>query len=196
VSAAAATRLRQVAPLAPPEGRAAGPGRVVLAGVAAIALTLLSTLVAAPGDALARWPGWGAAALAAGAATLLEDPVAETGAASPTPLPLRRLLRLVLALPPLAIAWLAVLAVAGPDARAVDSVMLSALAAATLGTAAAGLRTRLADRACTAAMALPLLVVGASPVLPGPPPWEWASGAWLLVLAAGSAALAWSSRAR
>lgn len=181
--------VRLVAALARPEGRAAGPGRVALAGLGALAVAVLAALLAD-----ARWPGWAAAALAAGTAALLEDPLEETGAAAPTPLPVRRALRVALALPLLAVAWLAVLAVAGAEARPVDSLMAAALVAATLGTAAAGLRTRLAERARAAAMAVPLLVVGAGTVLPGPPPWQWTAGDWAPLLVAGAVALAWSSR--
>ena len=130
---------------------------VVLPGVlaAAAAAVLFALWVPAGAPEIARWPGWAAAALAAGAVCLLEEPAATLAAASPAPPALRAAVRLGLGLPALAGAWVAVVALAGPDDPAELTIQAAALVAITLAAGAELGRRELDQRA---AMLVPLVV--------------------------------------
>ena len=163
------------------EIRAAGLGRLVVGAAAALAITVAGALLADPGEALLRWPGWAAAALAAAAAGLLDDPARPVAAASPARLAVRRGVRLSAALPLLVAAWALVLAVAGSPVGEV-TLVAAALVALTLGVEA--IVSRLA------AMAVPVVVVTLAMAsdLAGSAWW------WAAVLCCGVCALAWGSR--
>ena len=77
-----------------------------------------------------------AVALAAGAAFVLDDPAAETIAASPTPLLFRNLLRAALALPSVAVLWVLLLLYADAAPAWALTLELAAMLAATLAIAA------------------------------------------------------------
>jgi hypothetical protein len=183
-----------------------------LAGAAAgTGIALCAALAAGHEAATIRWPGWAAAALAAGAAGLLDDPARHASAASPTPLPLRRGVRLAVGLPFLAAAWIAVLALATtgaetpyrPAARLGLTLQAAALVTLALAAGAALLRRGLGERATLAAMLVPVTLTSVAALLPNRlallalptgPDWHAALGRWACLLVAGALVLGWSSR--
>lgn len=125
----------------------------LVGAVAGVGIAMCAALLTDPGAAIARWPGWAAVALAAGTAGLLEDPARHATAASPTPLPLRRAVRLAAGLPIVLVAWIAVLALATtgvgapyvPAARLGLTLQAAALITVTLAAGAAFLRHGLGE---------------------------------------------------
>jgi hypothetical protein len=163
------------------EIRAAGLGRLLVGAAVALAITVAGALLADPGEALLRWPGWAAAALAAAAAGLLDDPARPVAAASPARLALRRGVRLGAALPLLAAAWALVLVVAGSPVGGV-TLVAAALVALTLGAEAIASRL--------AAMAVPVVVVTLAVAFDVADAAVW----WAAALCCGLATLVWGSR--
>lgn len=163
------------------EIRAAGLGRLVLGTAAALAIAVAGSLLAEPGEELLRWPRWAAAAFAAAAAGLLDDPARQLAAASPASLATRRGVRLLAAFPLLAGGWALVLSVTGAPFGDV-TLVVAALVTLTLGAEA--ILSRLV------AMAAPVVVVTLAVAL------EVAGSAWswTAVLCSGTAALVWGSR--
>ena len=123
------TRARQAILLARPSVRTAAWVAVLPAGVLGLGvLTLDGPVVLELRLA--------AVALAAGAAFVLDDPAAETIAASPTPLLFRNLLRAALALPLVAALWTVLLLYADVAPAWALTLELAAMLAATLAIAA------------------------------------------------------------
>jgi fluoroquinolone transport system permease protein len=188
------------------------------AGAVALGIALVPGLTPAPDvEALALAVRLAAAAGALGAAFLLEDPAERTVATAPSPLLLRRVLRVALILPAGAAWWIAVLALVrtqvGGAAWAglpVGGLSLEAagLFAVALALAAAGARGAPAElRGPLAACGLLLLLAVAAQRLPprvailvepGSPWWSTAHHNWLVLLAFALAvfALAGSDPAR
>lgn len=187
------------------------PWAPLLAG--ALLCGLLAALVPLLGDAspLERWPGFGALALCIGAAFLFDDDAAATTAATPTSLARRRLLRLALGLPLLAVVWAGSLWYAtsahdapfGPETRAALSLQLGALLALTLGASAIALRVMPGEQGGWIGVTAPLALLGlafAMPdrigllALPADAGWQTAQACWAVVLAIGLSMLAWAVR--
>lgn len=206
-----ALRARQAWLLVRPSALGDGFAGTLVGAVAGVGIAMCAALVTDPGAAIARWPGWAAVALAAGTAGLLEDPARHATAASPTPLPLRRAVRLAAGLPIVVVAWIAVLALATtgvgapyvPAARLGLTLQAAALITVTLAAGAAFLRHGLGKRATLAAMLVPLAVTSAATMLPdgvallalrSDPSWNAALGRWVGLLVVGALVLAWTSR--
>lgn len=178
------------------------------------ALACVAILVLAPlahGSSLAHWPGFGALALCAGAAFLLDDAAGTTVGASPTSLARRRALRVALALPLLTAVWAGSLwyatsgdgAAFGSDTRAALSLQLGALLALTLAASAVALRVMPDEHGGWTGTVVPFAVIGAALALPerwallAPPgggAWDGAQQRWAVLLAVGLLTLAWASR--
>lgn len=181
----------------------------LLAGAAlCIAAAILPPLLS-HSSAMARWPGYGALGLCAGAAFLLDDPASNIVAATPTSLARRRLLRVALALPLLGAVWAASLWYAtsapntafGPQTRAGLCVQFAALLALTLAAAALVLRFMPGEQSGWIGAAIPFSLLGLAlamperfPLLafPGGEEWHTAQQHWIALLAIGLVAFAWS----
>ena len=187
------------------------PWAPLLAG--ALLCGLLAALVPllAGTSPLERWPGFGALALCFGAAFVFDDNAAATAAATPTSLAHRRLLRLALGLPLLAVVWAGSLWYAtsaedapfGPDTRAALSLQFAALLALTLGACAIALRVMPGEQGGGSGAMAPLALLGlalAMPdrigllALPADAAWQTAQTRWAIVLAIGLLMLAWAGR--
>ena len=190
-----ALRARQAGLLVRPAVLGDGFAGLLVGAVGALGIALCTVLLAAPGETMARWPGWAAAALAAGTAGLLDDPARPATAASPTPLALRRGVGLAAGLPIVVVAWIAVLALVNtPYPPAALTVQAAALTAVALATAAVLLRTRLAERATLAARVVPVAVTLAAVVLPPSVALLAPAGRWAALLAVSALVLAGTSR--
>ena len=205
-------RLRSARLLAWPTARTIG-WPALLAG-AAVGLGLLGAgrLGLADAAPLAHWPGMAALALCLGAAWLLDDPSTATVASTPTPLALRRLVRLALALPPLGALWALELWYAtggsgaglfGPASRGALSLEFAAMLALTLAAAALALRVQPEGRGSWAGIGAVFGLLALATVLPArftllalPGDGAWAAShlRWAAILAAGMLVLAWTSR--
>jgi len=170
------------------------------AGAAGLGITLTPSLVPAPdAELLAQVVRGAAVAGALGAAFLLDDPAERTLATAPSPLLLRRVLRVALVLPAGIAWWIAVLALAsllgGAEAGMPVvglSVEAAGLSAVALALAAVGMRgaTETTGGPFAAAGLLGFLAVAARlpvPVVlltqPGSPEWNAAHRNWLALLA-------------
>jgi len=189
-------RARQAALLARPVAR-------TLPWLALVAAAALAFAVVRLGDAQTLQVRLAALALCVGAAFLLDDPAAETIQSVPTPLLVRRLLRLALAAPALAASWVLVLqpAVHAPAWElTLELGALLALAVAVAALIARGPGPALGGVAGGPAV---LVLFGLAALLPhrwallvpGPedPRWTTAHARWAFVLAAGLGALVWAS---
>ena len=140
-----------------------------------------------------------------GAAFILDDAAAATVASAPTPLLVRRALRVGLATAPLAALWALLSWLAGGAASWAVSLELAAMLALTLAAAALATRLRGDGRGGVAAgPALLVLLAAAYLLLPsrwglfpgGPedPLWTAAHQRWALILLAGVLGVLWASR--
>ena len=145
-----------------------------------------------------------AVALAAGAAFVLDDPAAETIAASPTPLLFRRLLRAALALPVVAALWALLLLHADAAPAWALTLELAAMLATTLAVAALAAPLVPDGRGGVAAAPALLVLLGAAALaLPdgltlfaaGPldARWEASHERWASVLVAAVLAFVYAS---
>ncbi len=176
--------------------------------VACGAVVLLASLDGSPAG---HWPGFGATALSAGAAFVLDDDAGAAAAATPTSLARRRLLRIALALPLLCGAWAASLWFAtpadatlfGPDARGGLSVQFAAMLAVTLAGSGLALRIVPEGRAGWAGVVAPFLLLAVAYWLPerwtllatpGDGAWAASQLRWIALLVVALAVLAWASR--
>lgn len=147
----------------------------------------------------------GAVLLAAGAAFAIDDPAATTLASSPTPLSVRRSLRLALALGACFAAWTAMLRIAGgpthPAAAgiSVEAAGMLAVALAAASVAAPWIANGLGGLAggpTLVALLLAAMIVQqywpqwALLAFPGTPAWEAAQLRWLLLAGAGGTLVA------
>jgi len=205
-------RLRQARLLAAPTVRTIGWPALLGGGLIGLALVVAGRLGSADAAPLARWPGLAALALCLGAAWLLDDAASFTVAASPTPLALRRLLRIALALPLLASVWAVELWYAtggagdllfGPTARGALSLEFAAMLAFTLALSSLALRVLPDGRAGFAGIVAPFALLALAAllpsrwtllVLPGDSAWTASHLRWATILAAGVLVLAWTSR--
>lgn len=169
---------------------------VLLATGAALGAVALAVTVGGHRAAIAALQG-STVALAAVAVALLDEPRAALGAL-PTTLARRRALLLSAALPPLALLWMALLALGGVGGAEADAltVQLTAVVALALGLAARGGDPE-------RALAGVALAYGAGRVLFGPQlfpagieaaHWAGARGWWVGAACAGLALLAVFSR--
>jgi hypothetical protein len=177
--------------------------------VGCAAVVVLASLDESP---LGRWPGFGALALCAGAAFVLDDAAGATADATPTSLARRRMLRVALALPLLAAAWAGSLLFAtpddgslfGPDARAGLSLQFAGMLALTLAGSAVALRVVGDGRGGWAGVVAPLVLVGVAYWLPerwtlfavpgDGDAWLASELRWAALLVLGLLTLAWASR--
>ena len=189
--------IRQAALLARPTARTLS--WAPLAGGSALALALVA--LTDPSVTELRVV---AVAICVGAAFILDDAAAVTVASAPTPLLVRRALRVGLALAPLAALWALLSWLAGGVASSAVSLELAALAV-TLAGAAIAARIRADGRGGVAAgPALLTLLAAAFLLLPsrwglfpaGPrdPSWTAAHQRWTLIMLAGVLGLLWASR--
>ena len=145
-----------------------------------------------------------AIALCVGAAFVLDDPASETLATSPAPLLFRRLVRIGLVLPLVALLWALTLRYAGTGFDAALTLELAAMLAVTLA-AAAFATPRLADgRGGPAAAPALLVFLGACTFAlpdawtlfaegPNDPRWAGSHVRWAVVLVAAVAGLLYAS---
>ena len=203
-------RLRLVRLLARPTARTIGWPALLAAAAVGLGLLVAGRLGLADAAPLAHWPGMAALALCLGAAWLLDDPSTATVASTPTPLALRRLVCLALALPPLGARWALELwyatgdrALFGPGTRGALSLEFAAMLAAGLAAAALALRVQPEGRGCWAGImtVFGLLVLAivlparfTLLALPGDGAWAASHLRWAAILAAGVLVLAWTSR--
>jgi hypothetical protein len=125
---------------------------VALAGASAAALAAVLLLATAPGaPRTVSSVQFAAVALASATSVLLHDPAAVITAASPTPLWLRRAAILAVALPAAALAWLALLELAGIGGEWRATLSLELAAVAAVGLAAGARRPLLAPAVVAAA---------------------------------------------
>lgn len=199
-------RLQRLAPAA----RTVAWSALLAGALGCIGILVLAPL--APGSApLGGWPGFGALALCAGAAFLLDDAAGATVGATPTSPAQRRLLRVALALPLLCAAWAGSLWYAtgadgawfGPDTRAALSLQFGAMLALTLAASAIALRVMPDEHGGWTGAFVPFAILGAALALPerwallatpGAGAWDAAQPRWAALLAIGLIALVWASR--
>lgn len=146
-----------------------------------------------------------------GAAFALDDPTEDTLAHVPTPLLLRRLLRVVLVVPPALFSWFVCIKLVGPEPKLMggpipmDDITLEATAVFLITMAAASLGAIVASDRLGGIVAAPILFVLAAVVLFLPPDhrlivgdpaedrWVPAHEAWRnVLLVAGVAFLYWN----
>ncbi|MBW3652254.1 MAG: ABC transporter [Actinobacteria bacterium] len=191
-------RARQARLLARPTARLASWSALPAAAVVAIAMLELD----GPRVVELRLA---AVALCIGAAFVLDDPAAQSLAASPTPLLFRRLLRIALLLPLVGALWAVVLWRAGETLATALTLELATMLVVTLAVAAlaaplvADCRGGLAAApALLVLLAAALLVLPARWTLfaagPGDPGWEASHIRWALLLATAAAAFLIASR--
>jgi hypothetical protein len=176
------------------------------AGCAAV--VIIASFDDSPGS---RWPGFGALALCAGAAFVLDDAAGAAADATPTSLARRRMLRVALALPLLCAAWAGSLWFAtpddgslfGPGARGGLSLQFAAMPALTLAGSAVALRVAGEGRGGWAGVVAPFMLLGVAywlPVrwtlfaVPGDGAWPASLERWTALLVLGLLTLAWASR--
>jgi len=183
----------------------------LLAGaLACVAVIVLAPLVPGappPGG----WPGFGAVALCAGAAFLLDDPAAATVNATPRSLVRRRLLRVALALPLLGAVWAGSVWYAtaadgawfGPQTRATLSLQFAAMLTFTLAGSAITLRVMPDEHGGWTGALAPFALVTAVLVLPqrwallaapSDSAWHATQERWAALLAVGLLTLMWANR--
>ena len=146
-----------------------------------------------------------AIALCVGAAFVLDDPAAQSLAASPTPLLFRRLLRIVLLVPLVGVLWAVVLWHAGASFTTALTLELATMLVVTL--AAAALAAPLAPDGRGGLAAAPALLITLTAALlllpagwtlfvadPADPAWETSHLRWALLLGAAVAAFLAASR--
>jgi len=155
--------------------------------------------------------GFGALALCAGAAFLLDDPAAATVNATPRSLASHRLLRVALALPLLGAVWAGSLWYAtaadgawfGPQTRAALSLQFAAMLTLTLAGSAIALRVMPDEHGGWTGALAPFAIVAAilvSPqrwallAAPGDSMWHAAQERWAALLAVGLLTLTWANR--
>ncbi len=140
-----------------------------------------------------------------GAAFILDDAAAATVASAPTPLLVRRALRVGLATAPLAALWALLSWLAGGAASWAVSLELAAMLALTLAAAAVATRLRGAGRGGVAAGPALLVLLSAAYLLlpsrwglfpggPQDPLWTAAHQRWALILLAGVLGVLWAGR--
>jgi hypothetical protein len=174
------------------------------------ALVALASLDESPPG---RWPGFGALALCAGAAFVLDDAAGAAADATPTSLVRRRMLRVALALPLLCAAWAVSLWFAtpddgtlfGPGARGGLSLQFAAMLALTLAGSAVALRVVPDGHAAWAGVVAPFVLLAVAYWLPerwtlfaapGDGQWPASQWRWASLLALALLTLAWASRDR
>lgn len=192
------SRARQARLLARPTVRLASWRALPFAGAVAVAMVQFD----APHVIELRLA---AIALCIGAAFVLDDPAAQSLAASPTPLLFRRLLRTTLLLPLVGGLWAIVLWRAGESYASALTLELAAMLAVTLAAAAAA-TARAADGRGGLAAAPALLIMLSTALLalpaawtlfaggPADPAWDASHVRWALVLAVAVAAFLAASR--
>ena len=192
------SRARQACLLAGPTARLASWRAVPAAGAVGVATVQL-------GGPQVIELRLAAIALCLAAAFVLDDPAAQSLAASPSPLLFRRLLRTTLLLPLVAGLWAIVLWHAGESATTALTIELATMLAVVLAAAAAATPWVADGRGGLAAaptllimLAAALLVLPAAWTLfardPADPAWEAAHIRWALVLALAVATLLVASR--
>lgn len=203
-------RLRSARLLAWPTARTIGWPALLAAAAVGFGLLVAGRLGLAEAAPLAHWPGMAGLALCLGAAWLFDDPSTATVASTPTPLALRRLVRLALVLPVLGSVWALELrfstggsALFGPGARGALSLEFAAMLAATLAAAALALHAQPEGRGSWAGIGTVFGLLALATVLPArftllalPGDGAWAAShlRWAAILAAGVLVLAWTSR--
>lgn len=193
------SRVRQARLLARPTVRMASWRALPAAGAIAVAMLHVSSAPAVIELRLA------AIALCVGAAFVLDDPAAQTLAASPTSLLFRRLLRTTLLLALLAALWMIVLWRAGENVMTALTLELVTMLVVTFAAAAVA-TTRIPDgRGGVAAAPVLLIILTAALLLlptawtlfardPADPAWEASHIRWALLLAIATAAFLAASR--
>lgn len=200
--------MERLARLAPVARTIAWPA--LLGGaLACCALTIVAS--GADDSPLGHWPGLGALALCTGAAFLLDDAAQAAAAATPTSLARRRILRIALALPLLAVVWMATLWYATgaqdttfrPDARATLTLQFAAMLALTLAASAVALRAMPGQHGGWTGIVAPFALLAIAYALPhrwtlfafpGDAAWPATQWRWAALLAVGLLTLAWASR--
>lgn len=146
-----------------------------------------------------------AIALCVAAAFVLDDPAAQTLAASPTPLLFRRLLRTTLLLALLAALWMIVLWSAGEHVMTALTLELATMLVVTLAAAVVA-TPRISDGRGGVAAAPALLIILTAALLllptawtlfardPADPAWQASHVRWALLLAIAAAAFLAASR--
>jgi hypothetical protein len=176
-----------------------------------LACAALVALASSDESPVGRWPGFGAMALCAGAAFVLDDAAGAAADATPTSLARRRMLRVALALPLLCAAWAGALWFAtpddgtlfGPDARGGLSLQFAGMLALTFAGSAVALRVVPDGRAGWAGVVAPFVLLGVAYWLPerwtlfaapGDGQWPASQWRWAALLVLGLLTLAWASR--
>lgn len=212
MTSTATLRLRQARLLAAPTARTIAWPALLGGGLVGLVLVVAGRLGSADAAPLARWPGLAALALCLGAAWLLDDAASLTVACTPTPLALRRLMLIALALPLLGGLWAVELwyatggaghALFGPAARGALSLEFAAMLTFALAVSALALRVMPESRGGFAGIVAPfalLTLAAALPArwtllaLPGDGAWTASHLRWAAILAVGVLILAWTSR--
>jgi hypothetical protein len=193
-----AVRVRQVGLLTPATLRAGQWLPMLPAGALALLAVELAGETPQAGLVALRSA---AVALALGAAFVLDDPAAELLACSPTPLWVRRIPRIGVPLPLLAMLWAAVLSRSGFPAIPVGDLTLelAGMLTVTLALAAwADLYTGdgMGGRAGGPGLLVLVLLAWQARMwagMPGDPLWTLAHRRWLATQAASAALLLWAS---
>ena len=176
---------------------------IAAAGVLSVGAVVAVRLAQGPGDA-SEWALRAAAMLlAASLGSCLDDPTEDTVAAAPTPLPVRRILRLAPATLVVTVTWIACVAAAGRSSTTVGlTLMLGGLGASGVAVAAIVVR-RLPQRGTLTGASATLVVALSIMRLPDrwtmlPDPATGLGPAptlrWVAAIAVGITALAYSSR--
>lgn len=192
------TRARQARLLARPTARLASWRALPAAGAVALAMLQLG----GPPVIELRMS---AVALCIGAAFVLDDPAAQSLAASPTPLLFRRLLRTALLLPLVAGLWAIVLWCAGESFTTALTLELLTMLVVTLAAAALAAPLVPDGRGGLAAAPVLLIVLAAALLMlppawtlfaldPADPAWQASHLRWTLLLAAAAAIFLAASR--
>jgi fluoroquinolone transport system permease protein len=189
---------RQIGLLTPATVRAGQWLPILPAGALAL---LAIALAARTPDAGFVAPRLAAVALALGSAFVLDDPATELLACSPTPLWVRRLVRVGVLLPLLGLLWAAVLGRGGLAVLPVGALTLelAAMVTVTLALSAwAALRSGdgLGGRAGGPGLLALLPLAWQAHLwagIPGDPQWAVAHRRWLATLVAAAALLLWAS---
>jgi hypothetical protein len=212
MTSTATLRLRQARLLAVPTARTVAWPALLGGGLVGLVPLVAGRLDSADAAPLARWPGLAALALCLGAAWILDDSASLTVACTPTPLALRRLMLVALALPLLAGLWAVELwyatagaghALFGPAARGALSLEFAAMLAFTLAVSGLALRVMPESRGGFAGIVAPFALFTLAVVLPArwtllalPADGAWTAShlRWAAIFAVGMLILAWTSR--